>query len=476
MNGSGLRTLFGDESVGWIEALAWFPDGDRLLASAHRGGLRQILQISIPDGTSRILKTEEPGHGPGHMSVSPNGQSVAFNRVTEEGSESRDIFLMAADGTRETPLVEHPGDDFILDWTPDGEHILFASDRQGTLGAWLLRLEDGEPSGEPVLVRPDMWRMTPIGFTEDGSYYYLVNTLQRTVYLANLDPATGEFLSTPAPIREAQLGSRTVQRPSWSPDGRSLAFQEVRSSPEAEGPKVFVRSTESGETREITPRRLKWIIPSFWSRDGRFIFGLGPDVQDRFGFHRVNVLTGETESFPNFWGVNVAASLGLSSDGQSLFYKGWLDDGAGVVVRGLEGGMSSLLYRWTGSNYNHAVLSPAGEFLAMGEIGADGGVLLLMSASGGSPEVLVQFPPGGGGPEQIAWTPDSEHIVYRNGQEIWSVPRVGGEPRKLEWPIEESLMGALRDIAFSPDGRRIAFDAVSGQQELWVMENFLPGH
>jgi Tol biopolymer transport system component len=112
----------------------------------------------------------------------------------------------------------------------------------------------------------------------------------------------------------------------------------------------------------------------------------------------------------------------------------------------------------------------------MGESGADGGRLMLMPAFGGSPEVLVQFPPRGGGPEQLAWTPDSENIVYRNGQEIWSVPRRGGEPRKLEWPIEEALMGALRNISFSPDGRRIAFDAVSGEQELWVMENFLSGH
>jgi HAMP domain-containing protein len=63
-----------------------------------------------------------------------------------------------------------------------------------------------------------------------------------------------------------------------------------------------------------------------------------------------------------------------------------------------------------------------------------------------------------------------------NDGEIWSVPRVGGIPRKLEWPIEESLMWALQNIRFSPDGRRIAFDAVSGEQELWVMENFLPGH
>jgi hypothetical protein len=46
----------------------------------------------------------------------------------------------------------------------------------------------------------------------------------------------------------------------------------------------------------------------------------------------------------------------------------------------------------------------------------------------------------------------------------------------LEWPIEEDLMPGLMHIRFSPDGRRITFDAESGEEELWVMENFLPGH
>ena len=136
--------------------------------------------------------------------------------------------------------------------------------------------------------------------------------------------------------------------------------------------------------------------------------------------------------------------------------------------------MGRLLYRWKGNRYKTAALSPGGRDLALGEEGEEGGMLLLMPASGGEPRVLVQFPPGGGGPGQIAWTSDGEHVVYRNGQEIWSVARADGEPRRLGWPIEQSLMGALRNIRFSPDGRRIAFDAVSGGQELWVMKNFLP--
>jgi len=316
--------------------------------------------------------------------------------------------------------------------------------------------------------------MTPLGFTEDGSYYYGVSTTKRTVYVARLDSATGNFLSAPTPISQPHLGSTREQRPSWSPDGRFLAYQSSWSTPGAGGSVIFVQSIETGETREIIPRGLGGIIPYFWSRDGRFILGWGRDEEDRDGFFKVNVLTGETQPFSNFWGVDMAHAIGLSADEESLFYKAWLDDGAGVAVRGLEGGMGELLYQWKG--YGTAQLSPDGRHLAFSEEGEAGEMLFLMPASGGEPEVLVQFPPEGGGPEQIAWTPDGESIIYRDDREIWSVPRVGGTPRKLEWPIEGSLAVAMRGIRLSPDGRRIAFDAESGEEELWVMENFLPGH
>jgi len=473
MDGTGRRTLYRDESVGWINAITWSPDGDHVLASAIRqSGTRQVLQISVPEGTSRILKTTGP-EPLGHMSFSPDGRSLVFDRVVEEGSENRDIYLMAADGSREVRIVEHPANDFVLGWAPNGEHILFASDREGTLGAWMLRLHNGEPSGEPVLVKPDMWRMAPLGFTEDGSYYYGVSTTKRTVYVANLDPATGDFLTNPTPVPQPAAGSISDLSSHWSPDGRFLAYRSIRGTGGAARAVGIVLSVETGETREIR-RGLKRIVPSSWSRDGRFILGMGGDEEGRSGFHKVNVFSGETQSFPNFLGVNMRAPLGLSPDEESLYYMVWLDDGAGVAVRGFEGGMGELLYRWKG--YGTAELSPDGEYLAIGDEGEEGGMLMLMSASGGEPEVLVQFPPEGGGPEQIAWTPDGENVIYRNDLEIWSVPRIGGEPRRLQWPIEESLMRAMRRIQFSPDGRRIAFDAESGEEELWVMENFLPGH
>jgi Tol biopolymer transport system component len=471
MDGSSPRTLYRDESVGWIKAITWSPDGSYLLTSVWRtGGPQQILRISVPDGSSRILEIPEPGLV-GQMRFSPDGRSIVFDRAVEEGSENRDIYVMPPDGREEARIVESPSNDFVLGWAPDGEHILFASDRGGTLGAWLMRVEDGRAAGDPVLVKPDIWRMTPLDFTQDGSYYYGVSTNRRTVYMASLDPSTREFLTTPAPVSGPSKGSTMEHRPTWSPDGKFLAYQSNR---ERDRPLLLLQSVETGETRVAELKGASWVTPWVWTRDGRFILGYGGSDEAEDGVFSVDVFTGEARPFPNFFGVNIRIPLGLSADQESLYYLVWLDEVAGIAVRGINGGMEDLLYRWKG--YGTARLSPDASYIAFGEDAGESSVLLLMPTAGGEPEVLVEFPPGGGGPKEIAWTPDGERVIYRNALELWSVPRIGGEPRKLNWPIENELLEGLRHICFSPDGTRIAFDAESGEEELWVMENFLPGH
>ena len=96
MDGRGAYTVYRDESVGWIQPLAWFPGGDHLLAFISRqGGVGQLLQISVPGGDSRILRETDPGF-PGMMALSPDGKALIFARAQGEESTNRDIFLTAA--------------------------------------------------------------------------------------------------------------------------------------------------------------------------------------------------------------------------------------------------------------------------------------------------------------------------------------------------------------------------------------------
>jgi len=69
----------------------------------------------------------------------------------------------------------------------------------------------------------------------------------------------------------------------------------------------------------------------------------------------------------------------------------------------------------------------------------------------------------------LAWTPDGVRLVYSVKGRIWTVAP-GGVPSE----ISTGLDGRVGDLAISPDGRRIAFNAsAGGEPELWLMEDFL---
>jgi Tol biopolymer transport system component len=475
IEGSEPRVLYRDESVEYIQPMAWSVDGEKIVAAIdRRGEMSQMMLITVADGSARLLKSFDRGYG--GVNISPDGRYVIYDMEVEKGSEFRDIFLIEIDEDRERQLVEHPADDFALGWAPDGQHILFASDRTGTVGGWLLRVKDGEAVGDPVLAKPDMWRMTPLGFTSDGSYYYGVNPTLRNVFVASIDVTTGELLAAPTPVTRSMLGENGY--PAWSANGRYLAYQSVRekSAGGAYSRVTCIRFMETGEIREITPKGVKYFAPRIWFRGGGHLLGYGEDEDDRFGLFRLDVQTGEAEAYENFWGVDVAQPIGLSADERSLYYKVWLDDGVGFAVRGLEGGGGELLYRWNspgegrGAGFERVALSPDASYLAFNEYDGGRARVLVMPSTGGEPRVLVELPAEGRGPSQIAWTSDGQSVVYELGDELWVVPRDGGEPRKLKLAVEQ-----MRHIRFHPDGRRVAYDAEpGGGAEIWVMENFLP--
>jgi hypothetical protein len=173
----------------------WSPDGKYLLAN-----IRGIDLISVSDGAMTTLKT--PNWGRPVPRFSPDGRWIVYNLQPKQDSPDRDIFVLAADGSRETPLVEHPGNDFVLGWAPDGKRILFASNRTGVMSAWVIAVEDGKPQGAPELVKPDIGNIEPMGFTRTGAFYYGVSTEMSDVYIATLDPATGRVVTAPAPVSQ----------------------------------------------------------------------------------------------------------------------------------------------------------------------------------------------------------------------------------------------------------------------------------
>ncbi len=475
MDGSSPRVLYASDEVKDLWPTDWSPDGKSILAVFQgRDKKNQIAQIAVKDGSVRVLKAFDQ-QAPQRPRFSPDGRFVAYGFPQGPGAEEHDIFLLAVDGGREGPLVQHPANDVMFDWTPDGKRILFGSDRSGTTGAWWLRVAEGKPSGAPELVKADLGQdVKPMGFTQDGSYYYMVRLGMSEVYFAELDLATGSRLAEPSPATERYAGSN--HSPEWSSDGRQLLFLSQRGPGVWGARAICVRDMESGEVREI-PSELDRMVLARWSPDGQSLFVLAQHPAAGISPFRIDLRTGDFER------VDLKAPVGFgfawSPDGKAFFYNQWngTTKTISIVARDLATGQEKHLHSVTEpANYFAGVaLSRDGRQLAFaaGERGSN--VLKVLPADGGEArDVLrgVEMPL----PGSVAWTPDGLSLLFTrtpgprsSRTELWRVPVQGGEPEKLDLADDN-----IRELRLHPDGRHIAYTAGKDRQQVWALSNFLP--
>jgi Tol biopolymer transport system component len=476
VEGTNPRLVHRDRATLWIDPADWSPDGRWILANRTVTGRAEILLVSPEDGSTRLLKAFDVPSSCWGSHFSPDGRYVSYE-CQQDDPEDRDIFVVDVATGEEHALVTHPANDRMLGWAPDGKHVLFRSDRSGTPGAWLLPVADGEPSGAPWLVKPDMWRARGVGFTQDGRYFYLVRTGKRDVYVASFDPESRSVIGSPRAITAHALGDRSL--PGWSPDGRHLVYRVERGQDRAAG-KIVVHSLETGELREFDLGTARWVGHIGWTADGRSVLARAsnPDSEeDRIVLYRLDVQTGSKEVVLR--SGKVRGYLQLSPDERFWFYWRAEENQEGqarftIVREELETGDTTELFQ---TPYGHwgqirgMDLSPDGRTLAFGYFPpGDSTRLVLLPVDGGEARELPIREATG-----INWMPDGEALLFRRFVEVGPLYEVlyldlaEGEPH----PIGLTVSGNP-GLDIHPDGRRIAYASGKGGAELWVMENFLP--
>ena len=244
--------------------LAWSPDGASILFTVVSGAGVGIATIHTDSGRMAVLTPPIGVNMSG--SWSPDGKRIVFvsgrdntNPFSCPANCPYGLYMMAADGSGQTPLTHQPDQFNQPQWSPDRTQILFELKRSnvpvgiGVVNANGSDLHQLTSGGEESPVwSPDGRR---IAFWEPKTDQSAIGVYLTILGVINQDGTGRRDLGT--------LQADDTQPPAWSPDGKSIVFWGM---PGDQADIFSLRVTDGSATR-LTNDPAHDSIPD-WSPDG----------------------------------------------------------------------------------------------------------------------------------------------------------------------------------------------------------------
>ena len=226
-------------------------------------------QMDSPDNVRRVtFATEGADFDP---AIDPAGTSLVY--ASTQHRETADLYLKRTDGNTITQLTNDPSHDVMPTFSPDGKRIAFASDRAGNWDIYMIDAGGGQPvqltsgPGDDLhpSFSPDGKQIVYSSFSEQAGLWELV------------------VIDVENPSAKRFIGFGLF--PEWSPTDNRIVFQRARER----GTRWFSVWTlelvngEGVRPTEIAASSNAACITPTWSPDGRFIAFctiVDPEVQD----------------------------------------------------------------------------------------------------------------------------------------------------------------------------------------------------
>lgn len=212
--------------------------------------------------------------------ISRNGETIFF--ASTQHRPTADIYSKSVGGRALTQLTNDPAHDVMPALSPDGKRLAFASNRNGSWDIYIMAVD----GGQPVQVTSDAAHELSPSWSPDG---------QALVY-SRMSPNADrwEIWTTDLQQREARQFLTYGLFPEWHPIEDKIIFQRARDRANRFFSiwTVEYNGEEASRPTEVAASNVAALVNPSWSPDGRFLafsavfnptekqFGERPDFAD----------------------------------------------------------------------------------------------------------------------------------------------------------------------------------------------------